>query len=488
MKNVAPGLKNNARAKEIAKSLVRSNNPRNTMRFQKITDSNKRKAAGISYSQVMPGSGARFLSSTPGTVRIHHRELICTLNGTTADDFSRVYVIQPSNGQTFPWLSAIASQYETYTFNMLKFHYVPAVPTTYGGSVALAIDLDADDDPPVDIIQFGQYQHRIVGQAWDSFTIGIIGQGLQKLVKERYTRHADSTTIDVLVHDVGKLYLATLSNTDFNRIGMLEVEYDIVLRTPEPIKHDNPTQFRFLCAANGTIAKPMGLYANAVSSNTVNASGIPWSFMSISGGDRGISINKAGVYLVTVACYMQVSATEWDSAAKINDNFLTSHAWSGSGFTVIANYPQTDNLTDFVGGATDYIRIDCNVVLRINSPTSNWLRPTITNSGSGLTSGCTNYLSTKGCVVTIHPLGSYLSSPLLESSISLGETLVEDPSKENASHERVNVIEAIEQKECSPNWISVPKEETKEVSVMNQTLLKHFETTPTKLVGLPKKK
>jgi len=94
---------------------------------------------------VAAASVVRMARSPP--VRITMREEISdvkTFQGTFANS---PMAINPGNEECFPFLSKIAQHYETYYFEKLWFEYVANASSGNGGTVAIAVNPNADDPP-----------------------------------------------------------------------------------------------------------------------------------------------------------------------------------------------------------------------------------------------------------------------------------------------------------------------------------------------------
>lgn len=63
-----------------------------------------------------------FMSNGDG-IRIRHREFIADITGSTAFSTSILSAVCPSNSYLFPWLSQVATNFETYRFEGLVFEF-----------------------------------------------------------------------------------------------------------------------------------------------------------------------------------------------------------------------------------------------------------------------------------------------------------------------------------------------------------------------------
>lgn len=84
-------------------------------------------------------------SPSRGGTTISHTELIGDFTALTNDFESKKYEVNPGIAATFPWLSGLAINFETYKFKKLIFHYHTSAPTDESGTIYMAPDYDASD-------------------------------------------------------------------------------------------------------------------------------------------------------------------------------------------------------------------------------------------------------------------------------------------------------------------------------------------------------
>lgn len=198
--------------------------------------------APIAQSQQIVNRGAlRQLTIT-------HREFIRDLSVTSG--LSPVVVqfeINPGLDEAFPWLSAIATRFESYSFNSLAFNYVPAVGTTTSGALALVPDYDAaDDNSDAPKSKLLTYEDSVRGPLWAPLTCRCTRSNLSKM-KQRYVRNGDLTSnLDIKMYDVLSLTLCTSfdENAPPGNYGELWVDYSITFYTPQLEPEPPETTYR----------------------------------------------------------------------------------------------------------------------------------------------------------------------------------------------------------------------------------------------------
>jgi len=165
-----------------------------------------------------------------GSVRIKHTEFLKDILGQPTFTNSST-PINPGVSTTFPWLSSIAQNFESYRFHLLKFRYDPTCTTVTPGSVMLAVDFDAADDPAVSKQQIMSYHNAVRSAPWDCVSYSSSKQDLLKFGTQRYVRtDAVVPNTDIKTYDVGNFQLATiLANDVDSTFGELYIEYDVEL-------------------------------------------------------------------------------------------------------------------------------------------------------------------------------------------------------------------------------------------------------------------
>jgi hypothetical protein len=174
-----------------------------------------------------------FSTLPKGAVRIRHREYFSDITGS-ADAFGvRAFIpVNPANSEMFPWLSAIATRFESYKFHSLKVCYEPLVPTSTYGVILMAIDYDATDLPPSTKQQMMSYDGAVRGSVWLEVGLNSTKANLQKIPLKFCLDHSPNASQDLKLYNVGSLIIAMAGTLDTTVKGELYVDYDVELTTP----------------------------------------------------------------------------------------------------------------------------------------------------------------------------------------------------------------------------------------------------------------
>ncbi len=190
--------------------------------------------------------------SGDGKIVVKHREYIGEIAGSVA--FSATsYSINPGLSSTFPWLSTLAANYESYKFRDLKFEFETEKSTSTNGSLMMAVDFDAADSAPASKTTLMSYQNAVRSAPWCPCEYRSSGDDLRKFGVQRYLRSAAlASNLDIKTYDVGNLIVATSGNADTTTLGELYVSYEVELHTPQLSASASQVGGQFLVGVSGT--------------------------------------------------------------------------------------------------------------------------------------------------------------------------------------------------------------------------------------------
>lgn len=168
-----------------------------------------------------------------GSIRVKHSEFLSDIFGQPS--FSNQSIsINPGLPTTFPWLSSIANNFESYKFHSLKFRYEPVCTTVTPGSVMMAVDFDASDAPATTKQALMSYHNAVRTAAWDCNVYSSSKQDLLKFGVQRYVRNTNVPNTDIKTYDVGNFQIATILASQIDSsFGELYIDYDVELMTPQ---------------------------------------------------------------------------------------------------------------------------------------------------------------------------------------------------------------------------------------------------------------
>lgn len=173
--------------------------------------------------------------TTRGAVTsVKHTELLTSILAQEGGAYAVITdrFINPGIPATFPWLSAIANRFDSYTFRKLEFEYIPSCGTTTDGNVFGFVEFDSLDNAPTNLEEFMANEGAVVSAPYSPFRITCSPANLQKFAKERYTRQGVHAVNDGKTYDVGRIIFGAVS-TAAKLFGMVMVHYTVDLRSPQ---------------------------------------------------------------------------------------------------------------------------------------------------------------------------------------------------------------------------------------------------------------
>jgi hypothetical protein len=224
----------------------------------------KMSAAPVVMSKTRRTNKPAIFTKPNGDCRIRHREYIAEVTaGATNPSVFKVtqYAINPGQAATFPWLSRISANYESYVFEELRFKFETEAPTSLGGSLVLAVDYDASDPEPTSKQQAMTYRSSVRSAPWAPCEHRSLPEDLHKSKTNFVRINAQPNGTDIKTFDIGNLYVISQGVlTGGSVLGELYVEYVVNLLTPvyESVAGVTVAGGRVLNNGTTTPANPFG--------------------------------------------------------------------------------------------------------------------------------------------------------------------------------------------------------------------------------------
>lgn len=174
-----------------------------------------------------------FVKASPGCTTIRHREYIQDIVSPGAAFSLTTLGISPANQITFPWLSNIASNFESYKFNGLIFEFITnsatavASTNTALGTVILATQYNIDDPAFSSKLSMEQYEYAVATVPSMSAIHPVECMRGSGVLEYLYTNTTGSG--DPRFSIFGNFSIATVGQQAASNIGELWVSYDIEL-------------------------------------------------------------------------------------------------------------------------------------------------------------------------------------------------------------------------------------------------------------------
>lgn len=305
--------------------------------------------------------GEANISSTKGGLRVKHTELVATQQGTVTYA-ATVYEINPGLSRTFPWLSGIAKNFESYKIHALRFRYVPRCSTTTVGAMMMSADYNSGDPTaatgPATETAMMITPGAIEGPPWATleFRLNPARFNYQKF----FTRVGGLANVEL--YDPAFVYVGHVAFDNNAVVGRLFVEYDIEFMTPqvpgiEDLRATNVVAGSL--TASQVVAVPDS--ANLVWTMYQNPLGITFD------GSGGFSF-APGAYLITMIVRADVTSTILGGLSRVNIQL------DGNDIAAAENsrWLYVERNTTFIGSgsATVYNVIEMRGVLTVELATS----------------------------------------------------------------------------------------------------------------------
>jgi hypothetical protein len=263
--------------------------------------------------------------------RIQHREFLADITGSTAFNISAAYPINPGMNQTFPWLAAIAANYEEYELLGLVFEFRSTSGSAISsssaalGTVIMATDYDVLDAAFVNKAEMESYQYAVSTVPFKNIMHPVECAPRKNVLERLYTRTGAIAPGDLRFHDVGNFFIATSGMQSAYQVGELWVSYDVQLYKPR-IDPNNPigdlnyySHINEGAAGTATAAHPLGTTGGVLSSR----SDLPGVFVSTTAPTTTIILSMPGNYLINAQWY--TSAGNIGAAATFSPGTNITH-------------------------------------------------------------------------------------------------------------------------------------------------------------------
>jgi len=292
-------------------------------------------------------------------IRVRHREYVADLSGSVL--FSTTsFPINPGMSQLFPWLSKIASRYESYLFRRLRFEFETQVSSATAGSVMFAVDYDSADSAPTTKQALMAYKGATRSVSWAPFVNSSDAQDLQKFGVQRYIRSgALASNLDIKTYDVGNLFVGVQGMAGAGVVGELYVDYEVELMTPELTQ----TVFQSNITSGGAVSRAaiFGTAAVITGNGDVSAA-----------NTNTLTFNRVGTYLVinvlTGTVFTNTSLVFTGTASTVDEagaQFTNAAATSALDNTVVTVTAAGQTVIYDATGDSTTITASSTVVFRI---------------------------------------------------------------------------------------------------------------------------
>lgn len=167
-------------------------------------------------------------------VSIKHREEIANFfrHVTDGSQFQATHItINPGDFSAFPWLAGICASFEQWKLNALTVRYQPTCPMTTQGRFAMYIDYDTDDEVCKDMSELTTMYRSVTSPVYKECSIKY--DLTKKQVNKYFVNDSGNRDTTSRFSDAGMVVLATEGLANNSKPGIVWLEYDIQLLTPQ---------------------------------------------------------------------------------------------------------------------------------------------------------------------------------------------------------------------------------------------------------------
>jgi len=253
----------------------------------------------VSSNSLMLGEGQDppSMHSNDSVLRVRHREYVCDIvSSATPNTFNlQAFPIQPGLVQSFPWLSAIAQQYEEYVprgivyeFKTLSATAIASGTNSTMGGIIMATDYNSINGNFVNKQQMDNTEYTCSAPVYESFYHPVECDARQNPLANFYVRSgAVPTGTDQRMYDLGIFQVASFGVQGASVVlGELWISYEFDLRKPistSALGQDVLTDHFHLNVVSA--AAPLGtssvIAASSSIGGAISSDGTSYSFPSV---------------------------------------------------------------------------------------------------------------------------------------------------------------------------------------------------------------
>lgn len=187
-------------------------------------------------------TGIPMMHKTEQKIVVRHKEFLGEVRSSRSFNVRRSFPLNPGMHETFPWLSQIARNFQTYSFKGVVFHYIPtsgnAISSTNNalGSVMFQTSYRANDAPPSSKVE-------MMNEYWSCEVVpsDTVAHPIECAPKENpfQVQYVRSGTVppgdNQLLYDLGVTHVAVSGMQDASDdivLGDIWVSYEVELSKP----------------------------------------------------------------------------------------------------------------------------------------------------------------------------------------------------------------------------------------------------------------
>jgi hypothetical protein len=290
-------------------------------------------------AQSSVGAG-KWTHNADGTASFCHREYVADIFTDTGNIFAYdVFSLNPNDPNTFPYLAAMASRWESFRFKRLSVETEPLVGSTTTGSILLEVDYDSNDN----VNNSTKTElYNSVGKGnplWSPNKLVCPTSDLNRVGPWRFVQQdsdVDQTAPDLRLQSAGNLFVATTASNASPGSAVAELFIDYCIEFKTPVLHAN-TDFSYASYHNQRVG------TGGATTNVLQAFGVSQTPYNDYNGQARALISLGN----QVVQYVQQPAS--GSAAGLGGLISGAATWATAGGTDVSAQPIIKFVRDFVG-------------------------------------------------------------------------------------------------------------------------------------------
>lgn len=327
---------------------------------------------------LMNGAQVPQFSTTSATNVVCHREYLGDILGTTAFT-NQLFPLNPGIGNTFPWLSTIAQNYQEYKFHGLIFEFRSLITdfVTGGapGVVIMATNYNSDLPAYTTKQQMENSEYAVATKPTLHLIHGVECMPAQTVLPQSYVRvGAVPVGQDLRTYDLGNFQLATQGNPA-QLLGELWVTYCVEFFKPV-LPPTPPAVTGHLSRTTVTPTNPLGQITLLLTGDlALTPANDNVSWQALPGATYLVQVNWVGTGALTISLptpsYTNVTAVSYffndtASLAQGGSNGASSLTMSYSGVVrSSASTPVTANLKFAANGLFPSTVVQADVIVTL---------------------------------------------------------------------------------------------------------------------------
>lgn len=284
-------------------------------------------AYSVKQNSLWDGTLARqvpHMQSNMESVVFRHREYIGDVSSSITFA-SKVFNVNPGLDDTFPYLAAIARNFQQYRFRGLIFEFKSTSANALNstntalGTVALAMQYQSDCADFVNKNQLLNEMWSVDGKPSENVILPVECDPTLTTLPLLYTRSGNRPTgSDLKMYDMGKVTIATVGSQAASVIGELWVSYEVELQKPQ----------LYAGLAMGSETAHFSLVPTSAAPLAASAIYLDYIGLTISGGTTIVFPTSCqGKYMITYHCKTTGAGAVLTAPAYSTTNATIDYDW-----------------------------------------------------------------------------------------------------------------------------------------------------------------